>query len=111
MDLRTSRPALRALDCVSIAAPVVLTGCGTASTARVADAGGWHGRGQQPVLEQPRFIGTGPHSHAGPLEFGVDHADVLFAFSAGDTMPDLYTSGVTASDIAADLPRLARGGT
>ena len=53
--------------------------------------------------------GTAPHTHAGPLGYGVDHANVIFAYSASDKLPVIYTPGTTASDIAADLPRLARG--
>ena len=55
--------------------------------------------------------GTAPHTHNGPLGYGVNHANVIFAYSADDTLPVVYTAGVTPSDIAADLPALAAGGT
>ena len=51
--------------------------------------------------------GTAPHTHDGPLGYGVNHANVIFAYSADDRLPVVYTAGVTASDIAADLPALA----
>ena len=52
--------------------------------------------------------GTAPHTHEGPLGYAVDHANVIFAYDADDRLPVLYPSGVTAADLAADLPRLAR---
>lgn len=51
--------------------------------------------------------GTAPHTHDGPLGYAVEHANVIFAFSADDRLPVLYPAGVTPGDIAADLPRLA----
>ncbi len=53
--------------------------------------------------------GTAPHTHAGPLGYGVGHTDVIFAFDADDRLPVLYPGGVRPSDLAADLPRLATG--
>jgi hypothetical protein len=55
--------------------------------------------------------GTAPHTHAGPLGYGVGHANVIFAFDTSDRLPVLYPGGVRPSDIAADLPLLARGAT
>ncbi|MCW2667396.1 MAG: putative Sco1/SenC family protein [Frankiales bacterium] len=55
--------------------------------------------------------GTAPHTHDGPLGYGVNHANVIFAYDAGDRLPVLYPAGVTAADIAADLPLLARTST
>jgi protein SCO1/2 len=63
------------------------------------------GRPDQHVHEQ----GTAPHVHDGPLGYGVDHADVIFAFDADDRQPVLYPGGVRPSDLAADLPLLASG--
>lgn len=51
--------------------------------------------------------GTTPHSHQGPLGYGVGHANVIFAFDSRDRLPVLYPGGVRPSDIAADLPLLA----
>lgn len=51
--------------------------------------------------------GTAPHTHDGPLGYGVNHANVIFAYSADDVLPVVYTAGVRAADIAADLPALA----
>ena len=53
--------------------------------------------------------GTAPHEHAGPLGYGVAHADVIFAFDTADRLPVLYDGAVRPSDIAADLPLLATG--
>ena len=53
--------------------------------------------------------GTAPHTHDGPLGYGVGHADVIFAFDVDDRLPVLYPGGVRPSDIAADLPLLATG--
>ena len=52
--------------------------------------------------------GTTPHSHSGPLGYGVGHANVIFAFDTEDRLPVLYPGGVRPSDIAADLPLLAQ---
>ncbi len=52
--------------------------------------------------------GTAPHTHDGPLGYGVDHANVIFAYDASDRLPVVYPGGVTPADIAADLPLLAR---
>jgi protein SCO1/2 len=51
--------------------------------------------------------GTVPHTHTGPLGYGVGHANTIFAYSADDRLPVVYPSGVRPSDIAADLPALA----
>lgn len=51
--------------------------------------------------------GTAPHTHSGPLGYGVSHANVIFAYSADNKLPVVYPGGVTPADIAADLPRLA----
>jgi len=53
--------------------------------------------------------GTAPHSHSGPLGYGVGHANVIFGFDSRDRLPVLYPGGVRPSDIAADLPLLAQG--
>lgn len=53
--------------------------------------------------------GTAPHSHAGPLGYGVAHADVIFAFDSRDRLPVLYQGGVRPADLAADLPLLVQG--
>jgi protein SCO1/2 len=53
--------------------------------------------------------GTAPHSHEGPLGYGVGHANVIFAFDTRDRLPVLYPGGVRPADIAADLPLLAQG--
>lgn len=53
--------------------------------------------------------GTVDHTHAGPLGYGVGHANVIFAFDTSDRLPVLYPGGVRPSDIAADLPLLAQG--
>jgi len=53
--------------------------------------------------------GTAPHTHAGPLGYGVGHTDVIFAYDADDRSPVLYPGGVRPSDLAADLPLLASG--
>lgn len=53
--------------------------------------------------------GTAPHTHAGPLGYGVGHADVIFAFDTDDRAPVRYPGGIRPSDIAADLPLLASG--
>ncbi len=55
--------------------------------------------------------GTAPHTHDGPLGYGVGHANVIFAFDTSDRLPVLYPGGVRPSDIAADLPLLAPGET
>ncbi len=56
----------------------------------------------------PDEEGTAPHTHAGPLGYGVGHANVIFAFDTQDRLPVLYPGGVRPSDIAADLPLLAQ---
>jgi protein SCO1/2 len=53
--------------------------------------------------------GTAPHTHSGPLGYGVGHANVIFAYDASDRLPVFYPGGVRPSDIAADLPLLASG--
>ncbi|MCW2601020.1 MAG: putative Sco1/SenC family protein [Frankiales bacterium] len=52
--------------------------------------------------------GTAPHKHFGPLGYAVQHSAVIFAYDAADRLPVLYPGGVTPSDIAADLPVLAK---
>ena len=52
--------------------------------------------------------GTVPHTHTGPLGYGVAHANVIFAYSSDDKLPVVYPGGSTPADIAADLPALAR---
>ena len=53
--------------------------------------------------------GTAGHRHFGPLGYGVEHGDVIFAFDTGDRLPVLYDGGVRPADLAADLPLLASG--
>lgn len=50
--------------------------------------------------------GTTPHTHTGPLGYGVEHANVIFAYSADDTLLVVYPGGTTP----ADLPRLTTKG-
>ena len=52
--------------------------------------------------------GTAPHKHFGPLGYAVAHSAVIFAYDSADRLPVVYPGGVTPSDIAADLPVLAR---
>ena len=52
--------------------------------------------------------GTAPHEHDTPLGYGVDHSSAIFAYDASDRLPVIYRGGSTPSDIAADLPVLAR---
>ncbi|MCW2621546.1 MAG: putative Sco1/SenC family protein [Frankiales bacterium] len=52
--------------------------------------------------------GTAPHTHEGPLGYGVAHATDIFAYDASDRLPVLYPASVSPSDIRADLPALAR---
>lgn len=52
--------------------------------------------------------GTAPHSHDAPLGYGVGHSSMIFAYDAADRLPVRYPAGSTPSDIAADLPALAR---
>lgn len=54
-------------------------------------------------------FGTAPHTHVGPLGYGVAHANAIFAFDVDDRMPVLYQEGVRPSDLAADLPLLMQG--
>lgn len=56
-------------------------------------------------VEKP---GTAPHKHFGPLGYSVAHSAVIYAYDASDRLPVVYPGGVTPSDIAADLPVLAR---
>ncbi|HVE74785.1 MAG TPA: SCO family protein [Mycobacteriales bacterium] len=56
----------------------------------------------------PHKSGTAPHQHFGPLGYGVAHANVIFAYDVSDRLPVVYPGGVVPSDIAADLPVLAR---
>jgi protein SCO1/2 len=55
--------------------------------------------------------GTAPHTHEGPLGYGVGHVNVIFAFDSTDRLPVLYREGVRPADLAADLPLLAQGAT
>ncbi len=69
--------------------------------------------GPQPTLpgqpgEHVHAPGTAPHSHDGPLGYGVDHTNVIYGFDASDRMPVVYPAGSSPADIAADLPVLAR---
>jgi protein SCO1/2 len=52
--------------------------------------------------------GTAPHKHFGPLGYSVAHSAVIYAYDASDRLPVVYPGGSTPSDIAADLPVLAR---
>ncbi|GAC1443456.1 MAG: hypothetical protein NVSMB55_17020 [Mycobacteriales bacterium] len=52
--------------------------------------------------------GTAPHRHFGPLGYSVAHSAVIYAYDASDRLPVVYPGGSTPSDIAADLPVLAR---
>ena len=56
----------------------------------------------------PHKPGTAPHEHFGPLGYSVSHSAVIYAYDASDRLPVVYPGGVTPSDIAADLPVLAR---
>jgi protein SCO1/2 len=51
---------------------------------------------------------TAPHQHFGPLGYSVAHSAVIYAYDASDRLPVVYPGGVAPSDIAADLPVLAR---
>ncbi len=51
--------------------------------------------------------GTAPHSHEGPLGYGVGHADVIFGYDAADRLAVTYPGGVLPADLAADLPLLS----
>ena len=53
--------------------------------------------------------GTAPHTHDGPLGYGVGHADVIFAYDTEDRLPVMYPGGTRPSDLAADLPLLVPG--
>jgi protein SCO1/2 len=57
--------------------------------------------------EHEHAPGTAPHTHEGPLGYAVEHTNVIFAYDVDDRLPVMYPTGVTAGDIAADLPRLA----
>ncbi len=52
--------------------------------------------------------GTAPHSHDRPLGYGVEHSSAIFAYDASDRLPVIYRGSTSPSDIAADLPVLAR---
>lgn len=52
--------------------------------------------------------GTAAHKHFGALGYAVSHSAVIFAYDAADRLPVVYPGGVTPSDIAADLPVLAK---
>lgn len=54
----------------------------------------------------PHKTSTVPHTHAGPLGYSVSHAALILAYDVSDMLPVAYPGGVTASDIAADLPLL-----
>jgi protein SCO1/2 len=53
--------------------------------------------------------GTAPHTHDGPLGYGVGHADMIFAYDTLDRLPVMYPGGTRPSDLAADLPLLVPG--
>jgi protein SCO1/2 len=57
-------------------------------------------------VERP---GTAPHTHLGPLGYGVAHTNTIFAFDVDDRLPVVYSAGTRPSDIAADFPLLTRG--
>ena len=59
--------------------------------------------------EHQHKAGTAPHQHFGPLGYSVGHSAVIYAYDAADRLPVVYPGGITPSDIAADLPNLARG--
>ena len=59
--------------------------------------------------EHEHATGTAPHTHLGPLGYGVEHRDAIFAFDTANRQPVLYPGGTRPSDIAADLPLLAQG--
>jgi len=61
--------------------------------------------------EHQHAPGTVPHTHEGPLGYGVGHVNVIFAFDSSDRLPVLYREGVRPADLAADLPLLAQGAT
>ncbi len=52
--------------------------------------------------------GTAPHEHDGPLGYGVDHSSAIFAYDVHDRLPVIYRGRTPPSDLAADLPALAR---
>lgn len=52
--------------------------------------------------------GTAPHSHDTPLGYGVEHSSAIFAYDVSDRLPVIYRGGTTPTDLAADLPALAR---
>lgn len=56
-------------------------------------------------VEKP---GTAPHKHFGPLGYSVAHSAVIYAYDVSDRLPVVYPGGIAPSDIAADLPVLAR---
>ena len=58
--------------------------------------------------EHTHAPGTPAHTHDHPLGYGVDHSSVIFAYDASDHLPVIYPGGSSPSDIAADLPVLAR---
>lgn len=58
--------------------------------------------------EHPGEAKSAPHKHFAPLGYSVAHSAVIYAYDAADQLPVVYPGGVTPSDIAADLPILAR---
>lgn len=56
-------------------------------------------------VEKP---GTAPHQHFGPLGYSVAHSAVIYAYDVSDRLPVVYPAGSSPSDIATDLPVLAR---
>ena len=58
--------------------------------------------------EHTHAPGTPPHTHEHPLGYGVEHSTVIFAYDASDHLPVIYPGGSSPTDIAADLPVLAR---
>lgn len=112
---RDTAPVLRRwLDQFSTAF-VGLRGTQAQVDAAVEAAGLPPGRqeGPQPTLpghpdQHPKEAGTAPHHHFGPLGYSVSHAAVILAYDIADRLPVAYPGGVTASEIAADLPLLSR---
>lgn len=49
-----------------------------------------------------------PGQPPGPLRYAVQHSALIFAYDVQDRLPVVYPGGVAPSDIAIDLPALAR---
>jgi protein SCO1/2 len=54
--------------------------------------------------------GTAAHEHFGPLGYGVAHNSTILAYDRAGMLAVAYPEGVYPSDLAADLPLLARDG-